>query len=96
MSPQSPMFTVSDIMTPATQLKRADSLNHAQKLFDEYDVVPFPRNGEINGFFYRESPEVNNLKPHHLLSDTLSLLELPRLLVRQPFYFIISGNKIRL
>jgi hypothetical protein len=88
------MFTVSDIMTPAAGLRRADILDHAQTLFHEYDVVPFPRSGEIKGFFSPESSEMNELKAHHLLSDTLDLLELPGLLTNQAFYFIISGNKI--
>jgi hypothetical protein len=92
--PPSSIFTVSDIMTAAAHLKRADLIDHAQKLFHEYDVVPFPRNGEIKGFFSRGSSETSELKPEHLLSDATDVLELPRLLTAQPFYFVISGNRI--
>jgi hypothetical protein len=87
-------FTVTEIMTAAAQLKRADSLAHAQKLFHEYDVVPSPRRGEIEGFFHKDSGEANPLRPAHLLSDATEILELPKLLTAQPFYFIISGNQI--
>src|SRR6266550_2398466 len=81
-------------MTAAAQLKRADLIGHAQKLFHEYDVVPFPRSGEIKGFFSRGSSETSELKPGHLLSDATDVLELPRLLTAQPFYFVISANRI--
>ncbi len=87
-------FTVTDIMTAAAQLKRADSLVHAQKLFHEYDVVPFPRRGEIEAFFHKDSVEANPLRPANLLSDATDILELLKLLTTQPFYFIISGNQI--
>jgi hypothetical protein len=92
--PPSSLFTVSDIMTAADDLKRADLIDHAEKLFHEYDVVPFPRNGEIKGFFSQGSTETSELKPEHLLSDATDVLELPRLLTGQPFYFVISGNRI--
>src|SRR5438309_12006168 len=87
-------FRVSDIMTPTPQLKRADSLEHATKLFHEYDVVPFPRSGGIQGFFHKDNGEANPLQPAHLLSDATDVLDLPGLLSIRPFYFIISANRI--
>jgi len=81
-------------MTAAAHLKRADHNDDAQKLFHEYDVVPFPRSGEIKGFFSRGSSQTSDLRPEHLLSDATDVLELPRLLAAQPFYFVISGNRI--
>jgi len=81
-------------MTAAAHLKRADLIDHARTLFHEYDVVPFPRSGEIKGFFSRGSTEISELKPEHLVSDASDLLDLPRLLAARPFYFVLSGNRI--
>lgn len=87
-------FSVQDIMTPSDQLKRADTLEDAKYLLHEYDVVPFPRRGGIEGFFQREGQEITALTPSHLISNSTNLVELPKLLNQQAFYFVISGNNI--
>ena len=64
----SEVFTVQDVMTNADELKRADALEDAQYLFNEYDVVPHPRRGEIKGFFRRRSSEINQIDASILVS----------------------------
>lgn len=88
------IFSVRDIMTPAEVLKRAVSIEIARPLFKEYDVVPYPRTGKIEGFFQRDSDDLCDLKPDHLISDTTGLLNMPQLLTQAPFRFVISADKI--
>lgn len=88
------VFSVQDIMTPAQTLERADSLEDAKLLFKEYDVVPYPKTGTIEGFFRRKIDALINLSLEHLISDATNLLDMPLLLDKSPFYFVISGNKI--
>jgi len=90
----SEVFTVQDVMTNADELKRADALEDAQYLFNEYDVVPHPRKGEIKGFFRRGSSKVNQIETSILVSHGTSILDLPKLLSRAQFYFVILANRI--
>jgi hypothetical protein len=90
----SDIFTVQDVMTKADQLKRADTLENAQYLFDEYDVVPYPREGEIRGFFRRGSSKINQIETSILVSHGTSVFDLPKLLRQNQFYFVISANRI--
>ena len=87
-------FSVRDVMTTANQLKRADDLKNAQHLFNEYDVVPFPRHGQIKGFFERDSDESCPLEIQHVISENTSLFALPNLLTKNYFYFVVSENQI--
>src|SRR2546423_12816847 len=87
-------FTVQDIMITSTQLKRADTFENASKLFNEYDVVPFPRAGEIRGSFQRDINTRNSILRSNLISNATSLFELPHLLSKNYFFFILSANKI--
>lgn len=52
------ILSVQDIMTPAQVLERAGSIEYATRLFKEYDVVPYPKIGRIEGFFKRNSNEL--------------------------------------
>ena len=88
------VFTVRDVMTPACQLKRSDTVDNAEHLFHEYDVVPYPRLGDVTGFFSRDTRRLHDLEPSHLISDSTSLFALPTLLKRHRFFFVISGNRI--
>ena len=88
----SDVFTVQDVMTSADELKRADTLKNAQYLFNEYDVVPHPRRGEIKGFFRRGSSEINQIDASILVSHGTSILDLPKLLSQAQFYFVISES----
>lgn len=90
----SEVFTVQDMMTSADELKRADALEDAQYLFNEYDVVPHPRKGEIKGFFRRGSSKINQIETSILVSHGTSILDLPKLLSQAQFYFVISANRI--
>jgi hypothetical protein len=88
------IFSVQDIMTEANQLRRADNIKNAENLFYEFDIVPYPRKGNLEGFFKRDSKDLHNIEPRYLLSEGTSLLELPELFNNNLFYFIISGNRI--
>lgn len=88
------IFSARDLMTPVQQLKRADTVEQAEQLFYEYDVVPYPRAGEINGFFEREEANKASIKPEVLLSAGTSIFEVLQLLNQNKFYFVISGNRI--
>jgi len=87
-------FSVQDILTPCDQLKRADTFADATYLLHEYDIIPFPRRGVIEGFFQRDSKDITAVAPSHLISNSTNLVELPKLLSQQAFYFVISGNNI--
>jgi hypothetical protein len=86
--------SVRDIMTKTKQLKRADALENAQKLFPEYDVVPYPRRDRIEGFFRRSSDQITSLRVHHLVSADTSILDIPNLLIQSGFYFVVAMNAV--
>jgi hypothetical protein len=88
------LFTAQDLMTSAGQLKRGDSLEHAMQLFHEYDVVPYPKAGEIKGFFKREDSGMTPIETGLLLSDGTSVFKILMLLNQNRFYFVISANTI--
>lgn len=86
--------SVQDVMTSTKDLKRADTLEEARNLFHEFDVVPFPRRGRLEGFFKRDSDDVIPLEVDHLLSSDTDVLQIPKLLGNQPFYFVVSINSV--
>jgi hypothetical protein len=88
------ILSVQNIMTPAQVLERADSIEDATQLFNEYDVVPYPKTGRIEGFFKRNSNELIKLQTDHLISNATSLLDMPKLLYQASFYFVISAHTI--
>jgi hypothetical protein len=88
------VLNVLDIMTPVHQLMRADTIENARKLFHEYDIVPLPRSGEITGYFSRSDENEHLLSIVCLISDHTGLFDMPKLLKRNPFYFVVSGNEI--
>lgn len=81
-------------MTSNKHLKRAETVEEAQNLFHEFDVVPFPRRGKIEGFFKRDSDDITPLEVDHLLSADTSVLHMPDLLIQRPFYFVVSTNSV--
>jgi hypothetical protein len=86
--------SVRDIMTKTNQLKRADKLHNAKKLFPEYDVVPYPRRGKIEGFFSRNSDQITPLEVDHVVSADTSTLNAPDLLKQRGFYFVVAMNAV--
>lgn len=87
-------FSVHDIMTETPLLERADTLAGARMLVEKYDCVPYPQNGAIEGFFTQNGNDVQNLERRHIISENTSLLDLPQLFSEDPFYFVISANRI--
>ena len=88
------ILSAQDIMTPVQMLERADRLEDAIPLLEEYDVVPYPKTGRIKGFFRRKTDELIDLRMEFIISDGTSLLDMPGLLDKMPFYFIIAGNNV--
>jgi hypothetical protein len=86
--------SVRDIMVETSFLRRADTLEAAQRLFHEFDVVPYPRRGPIEGFFRRSSDRVKPVEVDNIVSADTSILSLPDLLLSTPFYFVVSMNSI--
>jgi len=88
------IFSVEDIMTPVEVLERGGSIEEVRPLFSTYDVVPYPKRGNVEGFFQLGLDKLSYLKPDNLISDTTSLLNMPQLLNQAPFRFVISADKI--
>ncbi len=81
-------------MVPLAGLRRADKYDEARPLFAEFDTVPYPRNGAIRGYFEKATKVYRPLAAEIVLSDSTTLLELPRLLIRKKFFFILSANHV--
>ena len=90
----SKLITAEDLMTHAKQLKRADTLINAQYLFNEYDVVPYPKKGRIKGYFHRDNKDINQIETRILVSNGTNVFDLIRLLNKTPFCFVLSKNDI--
>lgn len=88
------VFTVEDLMTDLRQLKRADNYNDAKNLFNEYDVVPYPKKGKIKGYFNHNSEGINPIRSNVLVSHKTSIFDLFGLLSQNQFFFVLSGNEI--
>jgi hypothetical protein len=87
-------FSVADLMVSVEQLVRADSLDEARALFGAYDFVPYPSSGPIEGWFRKDVEDGETLDPGTLLSDSTSLIELPRFLALRPAYLVLRGNVV--
>jgi hypothetical protein len=87
-------FSVADLMVPAEQLVRADALNEARGLFEAYDFVPYPSTGPIQGWFRKDHDDSEPLHPGVLLSDSASLIDLPRYLSAKPAYLVLCGDLV--
>ncbi len=87
-------FSVQDIMTNADELRRSDTLDDARNLFRAYDVIPYPRRGKIEGFFRKDSDDIFPLEIENLISGGTSLLEIPKLIGKSRFHFVITSHAI--
>lgn len=87
-------FSVADVMVSVEHLARADSLAEARPLFGSYDFVPYPSSGRIEGWFRKDLEDGEPLSAGVLLSDSTSLIELPRFLAHKPAYLVLRGNVV--
>lgn len=90
-------FTARDIMVETGALARAPSKGAARELLaqhPEYDYIPLPATGQVAGYLRRDKPELTTIGPHDLICDGTSLLELPQLLTKREFFFVLSSNTI--
>jgi hypothetical protein len=90
-------FTVREIMVETDKLVRASTPSEAQHLLaqhPEFDVIPLPATGQVTEYLCRNDEKPREVTSSHLISDGTSLLDIPRLMERQVFYFILSSNTI--
>ena len=88
------VFSAEDLMTHVKQLKRADTIENASYLFNEYDVVPYPKDGKISGYFYHKNIGIKEIEPNILLSHGTSIFDVIKLFGQNQFYFILSTNEV--
>lgn len=92
------MFKVRDIMVTQADLKRANNLDEAIRLLDEYqdyDHIPLPVTGPIGAYVARDDRKFHPIRNSDLISDGTSLLDLPDLLCDRAFYFVLTANQIQ-
>lgn len=91
-------FTVRDIMVAQADLKRANDLDEAVRLLDEYpdyDHIPLPATGAIGAYVARTDRKFHAINNRDLISDGTSLLDLPELLSERAFFFVLASNQIQ-
>ena len=88
------VITVQDLMTDVTQLKRADDLKNAQLLFADFDVIPYPEEGEIKGYFHRDNSNIQKIETDIIVSNGTNIFELLTFFDKDKFCFVLSANKI--
>jgi hypothetical protein len=81
-------------MVPASILSRADTKEQADLLHCDFDVVPYPRRGEITGYFIRDSRDLRPIDTKVLLSHGTPIIDLPQIFLSRPFSFIIATHRI--
>lgn len=90
-------FTVRDVMVEAVDLVRAQNQSEAQEILQHhtgFDVIPISVNGSIEAYYCRDSSRVKQIRSDDLVSDGTSLLDLPSLLIRRKFFFVLSTNAV--
>ena len=90
----SSIFKAEDIMTKLKEIKRADNIENAKNLFNEFDVIPYPRNGQIEGYFHHKTKKDHAIKTDFLISHGTSIINLIQILKHKKFCFVLSGNEI--
>lgn len=87
-------FSAADIMTPEAALARADDVAEATSLLGDYDLVPFPKNGLVTGYFTQGVTDPCELRPTVVISDSTTVLDLPELFLTQPSLLVLRGQRI--
>jgi hypothetical protein len=90
-------FTVRDVMIPRVGLICSDDEKHAAKVSDDnpdFNVIPIPQEGQLTGYFERDSRNIKRIELDDLISDGTSLLDLVEILEDRPFSFVLSHRHI--
>ena len=90
-------FTVRDIMIPRVGLICSDDEKHAAKVSDDnpdFNVIPIPQEGQLTGYFERDSRNIKRIELDDLISDGTSLLDLVEILEDRQFSFVLSHRHI--
>ena len=90
-------FTVRDIMIPRVGLICSDDEKHAAKVSDDnpdFNVIPIPQEGQLTGYFERDSRDTKRIELDDLISDGTSLLDLVEILEDRQFSFVLSHRHI--
>ena len=90
-------FTVRDIMVELPQLIRANDHQEARQLLSnhpEFDIIPLPSSGPVTGYFHRAGSMEERIRLSDLISDGTSIIDLPDLLSKRDFFFVLSLNVV--
>jgi hypothetical protein len=90
-------FTVRDVMIPRVGLICSDDEKHAAKVSDDnpdFNVIPIPQEGQLTGYFERDSRNIKRIELDDLISDGTSLLDLVEILEDRQFSFVLSHRHI--
>lgn len=87
-------LTIEQVMVPTRDLCRADTKEQADLMHADFDVVPYPKRGEITGYFIRDFNELKPIETKVLLSHGTPIINLPQIFLSRPFSFIIATNRI--
>ena len=90
-------FTVRDIMVEKKELVRASSQSDAQQLLTlhpEFDIIPLPATGPITDYVRRDKQKLRKIDLIDLISDGTNLLDIPHLMGKRDFFFVLSSNII--
>jgi hypothetical protein len=90
-------FTVRDIMIPRVGLICSDDEKQAAKVSDDnpdFNVIPIPQEGQLTGYFERDSRNIKRIELDDLISDGTSLLDLVEILEDRQFSFVLSHRHI--
>lgn len=90
-------FTVRDIMVGTEKLVRASSKTDAEHLLKEnpeFDIIPLSTAGPITAYYRRDEQEVRKVVAVDLISDGTNLLDVPHLMSKRDFFFILASNTI--
>ena len=90
----SELITAEGIMTEIGKLKRAGDLKNASHLFNQYDVVPYPKKGPITGYYHLKSRDLIEIEIKNLISRGTNIIELIKILKEKQFCFVLSGTEI--
>ena len=88
-------FTVRDIMIPnadlvcATDEVEAVGVSHKNP---DFNVIPIRQDGNLTGYFERNSRSTKRITPNDLISDGKSLLDLVDVLEHREFSFVLSSE----
>lgn len=87
-------YLVERVMIDRKRLTRATTEEEAKAYYGDYDVVPFPKTGIINGYFSKYHIGPNDIEKSVLIGGGTSILDLIELFSQRNFYFVLHANEV--